>query len=163
MQIVKYIIIYFLLLFIETNLLHLVSINNVTPDLILVFVIIISLQENRSKATLIGFVAGLIQDIFSTHFFGLSALTKSIVGFWGVQFQQSKRNYNLSYYLLVVAILTLLQEFIFGFIYNFGTQLGFFRLCWQYALPKALYTLFMAVIAYLIFRPMLWRSERLLE
>ena len=163
MQYLKYIIIYFLLLFAEKNLLHFISIKGVVPDLILIFVIIISLQENKSKSTIFGFIAGLIQDIFSTNFYGLFALTKSIVGFWGVFFQQPKKKYNLSSYAITVAILVLVHDIIFGIIYNLGTHTGFFRLMFQFILPGTIYTLIFAVITYLIIKPVLWKSDRILE
>jgi len=163
MQLIKYFLVYILLLFIEKNLLHLISIKDVTPDLILIFVIIISLRENKSKATVIGFIAGLIQDVFATGFFGLSTLTKTIVGFWGAFFQQPKKRYNLSAYASVVSILVIVHEIIFGFIYNLGIHLGFFRLMFQFMLPRALYTLLSALIIYLIFKSMLWKTESILE
>lgn len=163
MQYLKYIIIYFLLLFAEKNLVNFISIKGIVPDLILIFIIIISLQENRSKSTVIGFIAGLVQDIFSTYFFGLSALTKSIVGFWGVFFQQPKKKYSLSSYLITVAILVLVHETIFGIIFNLGTHTGFFSLMFQFILPRTVYTLLFAVITYLIFKPVLWKSERIMD
>ncbi len=159
MQYIRYIIIYFLLLFIEKNLLHLISIKNITPDLILIFVIIMSLRENKSSATLIGFFSGLIQDVFTTGFFGLSALTKSIVGFWGCFFQQPKKKYNLSIYVVTVTTLVLVHEIIYGFIYNLSSHFGFFRLVFQFIIPRSLYTLFLSVIVYLIFKPLFWQSE----
>lgn len=163
MQIVKYIIIYLLLLFIEKNLIHLISIKDITPDLILIFVIIISLKENKSKSTVIGFFSGLFQDIFGTGFFGLSALTKSIIGFWGCYFQQPKKKYTLSFYTVTISILVLVHEIIFGFIYNLGTHLGFFHLMFHKMFPRTLYTLLFSVIVYLIFKPILWKSESILE
>lgn len=159
MQLVKYIIIYFLLLFTEKNLIQLISIKNVTPDLILIFVIIISLRETRSKSTLIGFFSGLIQDIFITQFFGLSALAKSVVGFWGVFFQRPKKKYNLSSFAIAASTMVFVHEIIFGIIYNLGTHFGFFRFLFKFVLPRTLYTVLFALIIYFIFRPMLWKSE----
>jgi len=163
MQYLKYIIIYFILLFAEKNLLSFISIKGIVPDIILIFVIIISLQENKAKSTVIGFIAGLIQDIFSTYFFGLSALTKSIVGFWGGIFQQPKKKYSLSSYSIAVAIMVLVHEIIFGIIYNLGTHTGFFRLMVQFIIPRTVYTLLFAVITFLLFKPILWKTERIME
>ena len=163
MQLIKYIIIYFLLLFVEKNLLHLISIKNVTPDLILIFVIIVSLREKRSKATLIGFFSGIIQDAFVTHFFGLSALSKSTVGFWGAFFRRPKKKYNLSSFSVAVVTLVFIHEMIFGFVYNLGTHFGFFRLLLYFIIPRMLYTFIFALISYLIFKPMFWKSEELFE
>jgi len=163
MQYLKYIIIYFLLLFAEKNLLNFISINGIVPDLILIFVIIISLQENKAKSTVIGFIAGLVQDIFSIYFFGLAALTKSIIGFWGGLFQQPAKKYNLSSYSMAVALLVLAHDTIFGIIYNLGTHSGFFRLMFQFIFPRTIYTLLFAVITYLLFKPVLWKSERIID
>ncbi len=163
MEYLKYTVVYFLLLFAEKNLLKFISIRNIVPDLILIFVVIISLKENKIKSTTVGFFAGLIQDIFATYFLGLSALTKTIVGFWGVFFQHPKKKYNLSYYTIAFAILILIHDIIYTIIYNLGTHSGFFRLMFQFILPRALYTLLFAVIAYFIFKPVLWKSERILQ
>jgi rod shape-determining protein MreD len=160
MQIIKYIIVYFILLFVEKNLLHLISIKNVTPDIILIFVIIVSLRENRNQSALIGFVAGLVQDAVTTGFFGLFALTKTIVGFWGNFFQQPKKKYNLTSYITAVSILVFIHEIIFGFIYNLSTHLGFFKLLIQFMIPRALYTSIFAVIVYFVFKPMILKSEK---
>ena len=167
MRFIKYTIVYIILLFVEKNLLTLISINDVTPDIILIFIIIISLREERVRSTFIGFFAGLIQDAFTTAFFGLSALTKSIVGFWGNFFQQPKKKYTMVYYLMICLILVTVHEFIYQVIQNLGTNLKFFELVFFYIIPKILYTLTFAALAYLIFRPMIWwrptsSSERLL-
>lgn len=163
MQLIKYFIIYSFLLFIEINLIHLISINNLTPDLILIFVIIISLQEKRNKSTVIGFVTGLMQDVFTTTFLGLSAMTKSIVGFWGTFFQQPQKKYNLANYALAVLPLVFVHEILYGFIFNLGSHVGFFRLLWHQIFPETIYTFLIAIIAYLIFKPWLWKSAKFVK
>ncbi len=163
MQLAKYIIIYFLLLFAEKNLLHLISIRYITPDLILIFIIILSLRENRFEMIVFAFFAGLIQDSFTTGFFGLSALTKAIVAFLGIYFQQPKKKYNLSFYILTFTVLVSIHEIIYQFIYNLGSHLGFFHLMFYYMIPRTLYTIIFAVLAYLLFKSVLWKSEYSLE
>ena len=159
MSIIKYSITFFVVLFIEKTLLHLVSIRQITPDLVLILIIIISLREDRSKSTGIGFVAGLIQDTFTTGFLGLSALAKSIIGFLGVFFQQPKRKYNLSYFISVSFVLTIIHEFFYELIYNLGSHLGFFKLLFYYMIPRTLYTVVVSVIVYFLFKPLLWKTE----
>jgi len=163
MQWIKYILIYILLLFIEKNLLQLISIKDVTPDLILIFVIIISLKEKRSSATLIGFGAGLFQDLFTAGFFGLSAMTKSIIGFWGTFFQQSRKKYNLTYFTVAVFVLVFIHEIIYRSIYNLGSHISLFRLIFHYIIPRTLYTLSFGIIIYLIYKPMFWKSESITD
>ena len=157
MRIIKYIIIYITLLLIEKNFLNLISVKDVTPDIVLIFIIIISLREERVRSTFLGFFAGLIQDTFTTAFFGLSALTKSIVGFWGNFFQQPKKKYTMAYFMLICLVLGSVHEFIYQVILKLGTNINFFPLLFFYIVPKIFYTLAFAAIAYLIFRPVIWR------
>lgn len=163
MQLIKYIIIYFILLFTEKNLLHLISIRYITPDLILVFIIILSLRESRMQMIIFAFFAGLIQDSFTTGFFGLSALTKSTIAFLGIYFQQPKNKYNLSYYILTFVVLVSIHEVVYQFIYNLGSHLGFFNLVFYYMIPRTIYTIVFAVLAYLLFKSILWKSDYTLE
>ncbi len=159
MQLVKYIVVFVVLLIIEINFIQLIAIHDVTPDLILIFVIIISLRESRNRAGIIGFLAGLIQDAFTTQFFGLSALAKTIVGFWGSFFQRPTKKYNLPSYLMAVVPLVFIHEIIFGFIYKLSLHLGFFRAVISFIIPRALYTSFFALMIYLLFKRRLWKTE----
>ncbi|MFZ5516421.1 MAG: rod shape-determining protein MreD [Candidatus Zhuqueibacterota bacterium] len=163
MRLAKYIIIYFLLLFAEKNLLYLFSIRHITPDLILIFIIILSLNEKRMQMIIFAFFAGLIQDSFISGFFGLSALTKSIVAFFGIYFQQPKRKYNLAYFIFTFVVLVSIHELVYQFIYALGSHWGFFRLVLYYMIPRTLYTVVFAVLAYLLFRTMLWNTDRVAE
>lgn len=156
MQFIKYIFIFLVLLFIEKNLISFVAINDITPDLILIFVIIFSLRENRPESTIVGFVAGLIQDAFTTTFFGLSALTKTIVGFWGCFFHQPKRKYSLVYYMGTFLVLVVMHDILYQVVYRLGGEAKFFKLLFYHALPRSLYTLFAAAVIYLIFGNWLW-------
>ncbi|MCU0643007.1 MAG: rod shape-determining protein MreD [bacterium] len=159
MRFIKYIIVYLILLFVEKKFLDLISIKDVTPDIILIFVIIISLREERLRSTFIGFFAGLIQDAFTTAFFGLSALAKSIVGFWGNFFQQPKKKYTIAYYMMICLVLVSVHEFIYQVIQKMGSNIHFFSLILFYIIPKIMYTLVFAAIAYLIFGPAIWRAR----
>ncbi len=159
MQLLKYIVILVLLLIAEINLMQLIAIKDVTPDLVLIFVIIISLRENRNRAGMIGFFAGLAQDVMLTHFFGLSALAKTIVGFWGSFFQRPNKKYNLPSYLIAVVTLVFTHEIIFGFIYNLSLHLGFFKTLSSFIIPRGLYTSCFALMVYLLFRARLWKTE----
>ncbi|MDZ7262983.1 MAG: rod shape-determining protein MreD [candidate division KSB1 bacterium] len=160
MQFVKYIFIFLVALFIEKNLISFIAINDITPDLILIFVIIFSLRENRPESTIVGFAAGLVQDAFTTTFFGLSALTKTIVGFWGCFFHQPRRQYTLVYYMGTSLLLVLTHDLIYQIIYRLGGQVTLLKLLFYHALPRSVYTLFAAAVIYLIFGNWLWKYKR---
>lgn len=156
---IKYIIILLMVLFIEADINFLFAIKDITPDLVLVLVVIICLKEERIPALLIGFAAGLLQDAFSTHFFGLYALSKTCTVFIGSQFRQSKKEYNLVYYASTFLLLVFIHEIISQFIFSFGADIGFFNLIFFYIFPRAIYTLIFAILVYLIFHKKLWQSR----
>ena len=156
---IKYLIIYLILLFVETKLLFLISIKNVTPDLILIFVLAVSFKKKKSSSSIIGFFAGFGQDIFSTKFLGLSALTKTITGFLGVFFQQQKRKYKFFYYLVIAFFLILLHESLYQIIYSLGSGIKIFSLFIKAIVPRVLYTEAAAILYYFIFNPSLDKKK----
>ena len=71
-----------LLLFIaQMTLIPFISIGGVTPDLLLIWLVLTALRRGQIEATVSGFVVGLLQDIVSTKFLGLAALAKTVAGF----------------------------------------------------------------------------------
>ncbi len=158
-NLIKYIILFFIIIFFETNVIHLFAVLNTTPDLVLIFVLIISLKEPRSTAIIFAFFAGLVQDAFITQFFGLSALSKLIVVLLGTFFQQAKKKYDLVHFTSTFAFLIFTHEFIYQMVYSLGNHLGFFRLLFYYIFPKTLYTLVVSVMVYLMFHQYLWKSK----
>ncbi len=156
-RIIVYIITYFLLLFLQTNFAHLIAIRNIAPDFILIFVLIVSYRDERSTATAVGFFAGLFQDLFTTRFFGLSALTKSIIGFTGQFFHQPEKTYNLPHYIMSFSTLIIIHELIYQTIFSLGKEIGFFELLIYATIPRSFYTLIVAMIVYFIFNEKLWK------
>ncbi|MGA1845418.1 MAG: rod shape-determining protein MreD [bacterium] len=57
------------------------SIYGVKPDLVLLFIFVISLREGSIPGTVFGFIGGLIQDLFSNGLLGSGAFSKSLWGY----------------------------------------------------------------------------------
>jgi len=158
-NILKYIILLLVALFFESNINYLFAIKDVTPDLVLVLVVIISSKEERIPALFFGFGAGLLQDVFSTQFLGVYALSKTIIVLVGSHFQQSQKESNLIYYASTFLLLVFLHESISQFFFSFGAQIGFGRLIFFYIFPRTIYTFIVAIMVYLIFHKKLWQSR----
>jgi rod shape-determining protein MreD len=56
-------------------------IGNVSPDIPLVVVVLLSLRRGPEFGCLAGFVAGLVQDAAGGGFIGVQAMTKALAGF----------------------------------------------------------------------------------
>ena len=66
---------------IELLFASIVEIDVIKPDFILIVVICISFISGAEEGTIFGFAGGLLKDIFSVHFLGINALTKTLIGY----------------------------------------------------------------------------------
>ena len=71
-------------LLIQFFLVDFLSLNLIRPDFLVIFVLYIALYNGRLAGTIIGFSLGLLSNLFGVgSFFGLEALSLSIVGYLG--------------------------------------------------------------------------------
>ncbi|MFQ5828651.1 MAG: rod shape-determining protein MreD [Candidatus Methylomirabilia bacterium] len=65
----------------QTTVAPVLTVGSVTPDVVLVLIVLLGLRKGPEVGCLAGFVAGLLQDVTGGGFVGAQALTKSLVGF----------------------------------------------------------------------------------
>ncbi len=159
MKFIKYTIIFLLTFLIDTNFIEFISIKGITPDIVLVFLIFLSLREQQSTATISGFVVGLFRDLFSSGVLGLSSLANSIACFLTSFFQRTKGTVAISQLAIIVFIVSLIHDRIFQFIFLLGTNQQFFRSFLFYSVPKALYTMTIALIINFLFHRVIWQQS----
>jgi rod shape-determining protein MreD len=85
----------------------------------------IALRRGQIEATISGFIIGLLQDIITTQFFGLAALSKTTAGFVvGYFFNENTVEQTLgSYrYVLLVALCSVVHNFIYFTIFLQGNK-----------------------------------------
>ena len=68
-------------LIIELVLANVLGFNAVKPDLMLIVVICLSFLSNSQEGIIVGFVGGLLKDIFSVSLLGTHALVKTTIGY----------------------------------------------------------------------------------
>ncbi|NOZ61600.1 MAG: rod shape-determining protein MreD [Calditrichaeota bacterium] len=156
---IKYLILALLLIWVETGFLHLFSIYGATPDLILILVLLVSFREDRVMALLVAFVAGLLQDVFATHFWGLSALTKLIVALIGSNFQRADRDYPLTYFAGSFLLLIFIHEILHQFLFSLGSEMSFWQVLWRSTIPGTIYTFVISLVIYFLFQNRLWQTK----
>jgi len=144
-------IIYLVLLLLQLSLSNLLSIYGIKPDFILIFVVYISLRYGRLWGCISGFFMGFIQDSFLAIFIGLNALCKAFVGFlvsiipWRITGTSSTDG------LVILFFAALIHDFLYNWIYSFGSGSGILFVLLRYALPGAIYTTLIGLITYSIF------------
>jgi rod shape-determining protein MreD len=156
-QYTKYGIIAAFLLLIQLTVLDFISIASITPDLLIVLCVWISLKEGQFRALFAGFLIGLFLDIFSMDVIGTNALTKTFVAFFAGFFFVENEDYKIigSYkFLIIVLIAAVLHNIIYLFFYLKLSEASYLVFFLKYGLASALYTTILALF------PMLFRIRR---
>ncbi len=74
------------LISVHLTVLDFIAIGNITPDLLIILVVIIAINEGQFKAVFAGFFIGLLFDLLTFDLIGTNALTKTIVAFFAGYF-----------------------------------------------------------------------------
>ena len=157
---VRLILITIVLITLQTTIVSFTSIANIIPDVMLIWIVYIAISQGQIPATLYGFAIGLLLDLISGQFLGLSALSKTIAGFLaGYFFHENKIELNLAHYqfLIFVGIASLAHNIIYFIIFTQCSDVDLFTAVFRFGLFSALYTTFVATIPMFINarRPML--------
>ena len=112
---VRLTIITLLLVALQTTIVNFTSIANIIPDIMMIWIVYIAITEGQIPATLYGFAIGLLLDLVSGQFLGLSALSKTFAGFLaGYFYSENKMQMNLANYqfLVIVGIVSMVHKLI---------------------------------------------------
>jgi len=113
------------LLLLQTTFISAISLDGYLPDIFILFLVAVALRRGQMEATVTGFIVGLLQDIVTTRFFGLAALTKTVTGFIAGYFynenttEQTLGSYR---YILLVGLCSLVHNFLYFTIFFQGTE-----------------------------------------
>lgn len=138
-----------LLITFQTTIVSFTSIANIIPDVMLIWIVYLAVTEGQIPATLYGFGIGLLLDLVSGQFLGLSALSKTVAGFLaGYFYHENKIEINLANYqfLLFVGIASLAHNLIYFIIFTQGSDVGLLTAVFRFGLFSTLYTTFVAFI-----------------
>lgn len=107
------------LLILQIGIGSLLSIGGVTPDLVMLGVVYVALVSGRLHASVAGFTAGLLLDLYSGDVIGISALAKTIAGFAAGFYHDPEQADRITRGMRAVLV-TLLSVFIHNVIFLFA-------------------------------------------
>ena len=123
------------------------EISGIRPDLLLIFVVIISIRKGRYYGLFVGFFAGIFQDIFSLEFLGVYAFIKCTIGFWlGYINEQEKVILKSGTWLMYIGLAAFSQYLWNSLIYSFGSETSIFSSIVSFVFPSTLYTLSLGLL-----------------
>jgi rod shape-determining protein MreD len=132
-----------LCILLQTKVMRLLTVDGITPDVLTIWIVYLALKEGQLSGTLWGFALGLLFDLGTGGFVGLSALAKTIAGFSaGYFYNENKTHLTLASYrfLLIVLLVSVIQNTLYFVVYSQGSEVGLLRAVFEVGLATAFYT-----------------------
>ena len=148
-KVFKYSFISYVLILVQSSVMHWVSLEGITPDLLTVWIAYIALRQGQLRATVWGFSIGLAFDLVTGNFFGLSALVKTLCGFVaGYFYNETKTALTLGSYrfLVVILVASAIQNTVYFIIFTRGSEINLLSAIFQYGLATTFYTTIVSLI-----------------
>ena len=121
----------------------LISIYNITPNLILILIVYYALREGQIFGTILGFILGFLLDLISGGLIGAFMFSFTISAFIaGYFYSENKMDINLAsyFFLLIVFISACINSFLYARISNSASNVSLLLLMIEEGLLPGLYT-----------------------
>ncbi len=151
---VKYLFISLIFIVIQIETASLLSLEGITPDILTIWIVYIALQKGQIPATIWGFCIGLIFDFAVGNFIGLSALSKTVVGFAaGYFYGENKALISLGSYrfVLVVLIVSFIHNTVYFTVFTLGSEVTVLKAIFQIGLATTFYTAALTLLPMFVF------------
>lgn len=152
---VRYGILLLVLVIVQKTLIWLIAVTSyeITPDILLIGIVYVSIRKGKITGSISGFLFGLLFDFFSFSFLGLMALAKATAGFTAGFFNRENKieRYTQSYvFLIIVFFCSLINNFLYFVLYFQGTILSFGDILFRYVIPTAVYTALVSIFPLIV-------------
>lgn len=150
-------IVIFLVVFInfilQSTLLQVIEISGIVPNTSLILVIIFGLLEGKKTGSIVGLLAGIIQDIFFGGVIGVNAFIYSALGWWVGLLDNKVFKDNLFLPFITVAVSTFIYHILYYlFMIFLSIDVSFTVMIKDILLKDVVYS---SVVSIFIYRKML--------
>lgn len=147
-SILKNIVVLIILILLQKTIIGFISVSalNITPDIVLIALMVISVREGRLSGSVYGFFAGLLLDLISGSFLGLSALCYAVTSFIAGNFKTENNKFLSKYYIILIILFGAIVSNLIYFIFYFqGSPIEFSSVVLNYVLTSATYTALLSI------------------
>ncbi|PKL82616.1 MAG: rod shape-determining protein MreD [Ignavibacteriae bacterium HGW-Ignavibacteriae-3] len=140
---IKPVLIFIPLAVIQLAVIPLISISSISPNLVLVLIVYLTLKNGQSYGTFLGFLLGFFLDAVSGGIIGAYMLSFTISAFIAGYFYNDNKielNTESFYFLLILSISGCVSAFIYGAVSNSNSDVNFFLMLIEEGLLPGLYT-----------------------
>lgn len=142
-KLIKFLFSSLLILVLQTTFANFIALDDVTPDFMLILVVIIALVSGQVPAMLFAFFLGLIFDLVTGGILGLSSLSKVLAAFIaGYFYNENKTFLTLGSYrfILIILLSSIVHNSIYFIVFLQGTEFNFWSIVLKYGITTAFYT-----------------------
>ncbi len=124
------------------------SISSISPELVILFVVFVTLREGQMVGMEAGFVTGFLNDILSTHFLGftsfIAVVASFVAGFFYKEADVDLTGRTLNY-VWICAIALFVSEFVSIPIVSAG-ELNYWYVFLKFTVGETVYTALLAMV-----------------
>lgn len=153
---VMYLLVALLIVIFQISVANLIEYGGLTPNLMIILVVWITLSEGQFSGIFAGFLAGLIFDVATFDLIGTNALAQTVNAFVaGFFYREGKEDLTLRRYGFVITVFigSFFHNIIYFFLYLKLSELDFFSFFFKYGIATSFYTTVFAVIVILLKLP----------
>lgn len=141
----KITIIFLIAVLLQLAVIPLISVYNITPDLLLLLVVVYTLKYGQIKGTIFGFIVGFFFDLFSGGLLGSAMFSKTLAGFVAGYFYKEDFDEIFSNLVLFISILFIsafVDSLFYAILGSVEVELNFISLIFTNGIYPAIYTSF---------------------
>ena len=144
-RILFYSLLSLLFIVIDSTLVKFLTIANIIPDILIIWIVYVAIREGQIAGTTAGFLIGLTMNLMGTTngIMGIAALAKTFAGFTaGYFFNENKIYGTLGGYqfIVIVGVASMVHNIIYFIIFLQGSGLSWMQSVLYYGVPTTLYT-----------------------
>ncbi len=135
----SYFIAFIAVVALQTTVVHAISIRGIKPDLVMIFLVFLSMKEGALVGVYAGFFPGLFLDVYAPQYLGIGSFAKSVVGYLAGLLDERNIKIDDRYKLIVLFLASVVHDAITSVgVYGSGPTFG--RLLLSNILPAAIYS-----------------------
>lgn len=143
----------------QVTLCDVISLGNIAPNLLIILPVLFGFFKGKNEGMFVGFISGVMYDLFSSGLFGFSVLIFVYIGYISGIFNKEYEKREV----FVPLAMVLLSDFCFEFLSYIGLFLLHNRLnveffVSRFILPETVYTVMITLI---IYNPLMYLDSKL--
>jgi rod shape-determining protein MreD len=145
---IKAIVLFIPLVILQITIIPFLSYNQIAPDLILILLVYFTLNIGQLHGTILGFIFGLLFDIFTGGIIGSAMFSKTLSGFVaGYFYNENKMDSNLksSMLLFIIFIVGSVDSIVYTFFSTSKMQINLITVFFEQGILPGLYSACIAI------------------